>query len=283
MPSSISMEIEFVLNELRGVMESVEIELSKALPNKKALESDLQRTLMLLLRLKEYLRVYIQNLENTLFLRFFQGIQELSTKQQRGVQVTPGELFDFLSSLTLKVPKVPEKEIEHTSSIIELTLTVMNYAVDRVPPEYLKEKIRGTLRDLHTLLARIEADYGFKPSPLSLAFELVSITKNRWGFGERWVVAMCYLSALDIALNRVFKLLELEGEAEKIQFKDKATKVLEALGRRGFDAGVLLKKLPDDLWDLRNKIVHAGYEPSDKELDIITGAVKELLRLLAQL
>lgn len=278
---SLPVEIEFILSQLRGTIESVSIELSKVSPDWRVLESSLQRSLMLLSRLREYLRIYTESFESVSFLRFVRGAQELSTKQQRGTQVSFDELFDVLSSL--RIPRVPERDIEHVSSVIELTLTVMNYAADKVSPEYLKEKTRNVLKDLHTLLARIEADYKSKPPPLALVFELTGITKDRLGFGERWVVATCYLSALDIALNNAFKTLQLEGEVEKLSFKDKVTQLLKALEKRGIDVSFLLRKLPDDLWDLRNRIVHAGYEPNDGELSIITGAVKELLSLLVRL
>lgn len=74
---------------------------------------------------------------------------------------------------------MPGKDIENISFIIGLALTIMNYAVDIVPSEYLKEKIRGILTDLYKLLSRVEANYDFRESLIPMISELMGIVKNR--------------------------------------------------------------------------------------------------------
>jgi len=43
------------------------------------------------------------------------------------------------------------------------------------------------------------------------------------------------------------------------------------------------EKLSNVFWDLRNKIVHAGYEPTDDELSTITTWILQLLEKFSAL
>ena len=107
--------------------------------------------------------------------------------------------------------------------------------------------------------------------------ELVS-TKP-FGLDENWAVANCYLSAMEIAIN---KRLKEEGiKSDEKEFTNKFKTILNVLENKGVKISELEKEFPSAFWKLRNQVIHAGYTPTEEELDLIITWVKKILKLMS--
>jgi hypothetical protein len=98
-------------------------------------------------------------------------------------------------------------------------------------------------------------------------------------FTQNWVVATCYLSALEIALNKKINALQI-AIGEEGKFKTKYDKVLQEIQKQGIQIPEMDKELPKLFWDIRHKVIHEGYSPTDEELNLITKYSMRILKLL---
>jgi len=99
------------------------------------------------------------------------------------------------------------------------------------------------------------------------------------GLDENWAAANCYLSAMEIVVNK--KLREEGIETEARDFANKFKDLLRALENRGVRVSGLEKELPPLFWRLRHEVVHAGYSPTQEDLDLVILWVKKVIRLVA--
>jgi len=104
---------------------------------------------------------------------------------------------------------------------------------------------------------------------------------EKYKFDSNWIVAVAYLTVMEIAVNR--KLRELGINVGSGDFKIRVDALLKELENRGLQLGELEKLLPPVFWRLRNEVVHGGYTPSDEELQIIIIAVSNLLEKIGGL
>jgi len=253
-----SIKVLWELNKLRGLLRSLEITISKIEIDKSLLRSNLQKVLVSLEGLRSYLKHYADEKQMSSFLEFLTLASQV--QQQK---LSPQDLFKLFNA-----PKVPENEIESICSTVNATLMLLDHAKD-LPGDYFREKVGSIIiPKLSSLLASIEA--GFK-EPLH---EVVKISKllgiaNRWGMSERWAVATCYLTALEIIVNKKLKELGVQHEQLGSTFKDRFRQLVQALSNKGISIGELEKRLPEAFWELRNKVIHGGYEPNEDELSTI--------------
>jgi len=108
------------------------------------------------------------------------------------------------------------------------------------------------------------------PSGLQYLIPLI----EKYGVNINWIVAITYLSKMEVVVNNALKRLGVSVEGG---FKERVNALLKELEKRGVQFGELEKLLTSTFWDLRNKVVHGGYTPSEKELQIIVLAVNEFL------
>ena len=106
-----------------------------------------------------------------------------------------------------------------------------------------------------------------------------------YGFDINWIIAVAHLTAMEIATNNALERLEINvdektGANTKEGFKSRVTTLLKELEKRGEQFGELEKLLPPTFWELRNKVVHGGYTPSEEELQIIAWRVNKFLEKL---
>jgi len=112
-----------------------------------------------------------------------------------------------------------------------------------------------------------------------------------YGFDINWIIAVAHLTAMEIATNNALERLEINvdekskvhekfGTSAKEGFKSRVNTLLKELEKRGAQFGELEKLLPQTFWELRNKVVHGGYTPSEEELQVIVLAVNKFLEKL---
>lgn len=137
----------------------------------------------------------------------------------------------------------------------------------------VKDSLTSYVESLEVELARIEEKLGIKHGLSQIAEVITSFPY----FTQEWAVAMCYLSAMEITLNK--KLPEL-GLTMNGAFKERYEKGLQELKKKKVEVSMLEKQLPKLFWDMRNRVVHQGYAPNKDELDLMTKYVTKALKLL---
>ncbi|MEM4530167.1 MAG: hypothetical protein QXQ52_06595 [Candidatus Methanomethylicaceae archaeon] len=148
-------------------------------------------------------------------------------------------------------------------------------------PEYYKDKeVRDSIiclvEKLEAELSKLELRLGLNYGILKMSEFLTEFPQ----FTENWAIATCYLTAMEIMVNNKLKELGLDVGVE---FKDNYKKVLEKSKERGMEVPELEKLLPSVFWNVRNKVVHTGYSPTNDELDTITSYVRKVLAILTRL
>lgn len=147
-------------------------------------------------------------------------------------------------------------------------------------PEYYKDKeviesISRLVEGLEAELSKLELKLGLKYGISKISEFLATFPQ----FTDNWVVAVCYLSAMEIMVKNKLKELKLDIK----EFKDNYEKLLQKLKERGLEISELERRLPTIFWDIRNKVIHEGYSPSSDELEVITKYIEKVLTLLISL
>lgn len=100
------------------------------------------------------------------------------------------------------------------------------------------------------------------------------------GLGENWAAAVCYLSSMEVVVNRKFTEMDLKIDPkEKKSFRKRFAKLFDALKKQGFEVSELDMLLKDAFWELRARVVHSGYSPTNEELEQIIKWVKRVLTI----
>ncbi len=115
-------------------------------------------------------------------------------------------------------------------------------------------------------------------SGIELISELVGIGPA--GLTENWAAAVCYLSSMEVVVNRKATELNLSTDIkESDSFRNRFEKLFETLKKRGFEVSELDILLKDAFWKLRARVVHNGYSPTNDELEQISRWVKKVLAI----
>ncbi|MEM2419500.1 MAG: hypothetical protein QXL38_00755 [Candidatus Bathyarchaeia archaeon] len=160
------------------------------------------------------------------------------------------------------------------SSYSETLLTLFAHASAKLSDEYYREKLYALIPKIESLIERVSIATGYGISISARLGAIVDLTST-WGLGENWATSMIHLQALEIAINKTLEKLNVKAEGG---FKDKFKKLVEKIGDSKFLE--LERMLPDPFWNLRNKVVHEGYEPSNEELNIIVEWTSRILEKL---
>ena len=146
--------------------------------------------------------------------------------------------------------------------------------------EYIKRQAQYLADKLDALLVKIKPK-GFLP-------QLNEFIIRHPQFSENWAVAMIYLGAMEVALNRFLeefnvnldKLGVRKHGAYDYTFADKYFSFVRYLNRHNIYVSKLEKELPRIFYSIRNKVVHEGYSPSDKDLEFIIEYCERVVRLI---
>ncbi|TDA41939.1 MAG: hypothetical protein DSO07_01920 [Thermoproteota archaeon] len=171
-----------------------------------------------------------------------------------------------------------KQEIDHRFTSLISSVNSVIHQLDETS-YYTDIDIR---RSITELISSLNLSITLLTDALSLTLtgiaQIEELISNKFiGLSERWAVAICYLSAMEIIVNR-----KLQKEGIKMDGKDFADKykaLLRILENKGVKVSKLEKELPSAFWKLRNQVVHAGYNPTPEELDLITTWVKKIIKL----
>ena len=256
----IAKEIVYRIEKLEGLLEALRRELNREKINRDRIQNMLFKTKELLDSLRILSKRHKDVTDSTIFARFINLAQK--AQSQKG-SVSVEELFNIFAS-----PKLPIGDIESLSSYIGTILTLFTHASDKLNDEYYREKLYEVIPKIKALAEGIAASIGgAELGALPKLGRLLTLT-TKWEFGEKWAVAMAYLQALEVIINKLIKDYSIQVE-EKAGFKMKFQAVVKVLKDKAVELAELEKQLPPVFWDLRHKVVHAGYEPSNEELDTI--------------
>ncbi len=200
-------------------------------------------------------------------------IQDIILESLEKLEPTEYTLF------TIIIGKTPEewvKEIFRMPNIYESDISMIISFLDH--PEYykdedIKDKIVSLVENLEVSISKLERRLSLKQGIAKISEFLSTFPQ----FTENWSIAVCYLTAMEIAVKNKLKELGLKPTGE---FKKDYETLLANLKDKGIEVSELEKQLPKILWDIRNKVIHEGYSPSFEELEIITKYIEKLLALL---
>lgn len=270
--SSTAKEIVYKLENLKELLEDLKHELSKVSLDRNRIQNLLFGIKELLDSLKILLKRYSDEVQSTAVIRFLNLAQK--AQSQKGA-MTIEDLRDLIS--IFNTPKLPIGDVESLSSHIGMLLTLFTHASDKLSDEYYREKLYEVVPKIEAHIEHVSASIGAEAElgALPKLGRLISSTTT-WGFGENWVVAIAYLQALEVVVNKLVKELgiQVKEEAEfkgkeEAGFKRKFRALVEALKDKAVELARLEEQLPQLFWDLRHKVVHAGYEPNNTELNTI--------------
>jgi len=148
-------------------------------------------------------------------------------------------------------------------------------------PEYYKDK--DVKENISRLVENLEAELSKVEVKLNMKYGLPKISEfitTFPQFTDNWAVAACYLTAMDIMVNRKLEELGLERGTG---FRDNYNKLLEKFKEQNVEISELEKRLPNVFWDIRNKVIHLGYSPTYNEVETITSYIEKVLGTLIYL
>jgi len=157
------------------------------------------------------------------------------------------------------------------------------YCID-TPQYYNDEGLRKEIGNmivsldgfLTILYHQILAPFSLSLTGLPQIAELISMKPE---LTENWATANCYLSAMEIIVNKKRKELGLKEEEK--EFNEKFKDLLNILQEKGLKVSELEKQLPSTFWKVRHKVIHAGYSPTTDELELIVTWTKKIITLLS--
>jgi len=148
--------------------------------------------------------------------------------------------------------------------------------------EYLKRQVQYLADKLDALIVRIKPA-GFLPRLNEFIIKHPHLSEN-------WAVAMCYLGAMEIMLNRFLTKFNVDLEELKVQkhgmydytFADKYFGFVRYLRYNGIPIPKLESELPKIFYSIRNKVVHEGFSPDDKDLEFIMEYCERVVNLIEE-
>lgn len=109
---------------------------------------------------------------------------------------------------------------------------------------------------------------------------------NVLGLNRDWRIAIHYLCALDVMVNKKRKALGLidettdkEGESFKVRFEE----LIKEIKSKNKDLGKIIEEFAKKLWEIRTSIIHYGRIPNRKELDLIKSTSEKIINSLLEI
>ena len=266
-------EIIYRIENLEGLLEELKYELSREKLDRSKIQDVLFKCKELLNSLKTLCKRYSDETQLTSIIRFLNLAQRV---QSQGDTVSVEELFSIFTT-----PKISVGDIENLSSYISTLLTLFTHASEKLSDEYYREKLYVVVPKIKELVESIAVSVGATPGTLPKLGKLASLTPA-WDFGENWIVAIAYLQALEVVINKLVKEPNVEVPKET-RFKDRFKAIIEKLRDKAVELAELEERLPQVFWDLRHKVVHEGYEPNKDELNTIISWTLQILEKLKTL
>jgi hypothetical protein len=181
--------------------------------------------------------------------------------------------------------KVGRDSIESSLGSRVATVTSAIYSIDN-PQYYDNSSLRRTLSELAIAtegwLTVLDKEIFVPQSKALGAYSRLGelIGAKLAGLNENWLVANSYLSAMEIAVNKVSSQLSLDVGPDKKDFAQKFKELATVLETKGISLSSLERQLPGSFWRIRNEVVHGGYSPDEQELELVVTWVKRLVNSL---
>lgn len=148
----------------------------------------------------------------------------------------------------------------------------------------LRSKLFQLSRTLTSII--LGMDLGFrKKFGLPAISSIGSFIANKsLNLTEPWVIANCYLAAIDVTVNKLrekFKIAHPTAKKEmNTPFDQRYQQLVDEMKKNGYTISEVLGSLANHFWDMRTKIIHYGFVPNQKELQLIVDYSKEILKML---
>lgn len=159
------------------------------------------------------------------------------------------------------------------SRLVPASLSSLIYQLEN-PAFYKDDDVKRTIvsfcNDLEKSVLLLEDMLGLKSGLLMLA----EFPSRFPSFTVNWIIGVVYLSAMEISVK---KALGKRGKNIKEKFKENVRSLISCLREEGVQIRGLEELLPSTFWDLRNKIIHEGYSPSNHELKTIVEYVTSFM------
>jgi len=262
--------IAYRLESLREVLEQLKNELYKTKNlNWIRIERLLFKVKSDLEALVENIKVYNDLQRSLIFNKFMEIVQ----KAQRGEQLSMSDLIN------LQTYEVSPDSIKSVTEYIAIVLPFVGECKAEV---LCREKVYEVVSRVEAAIESISGRLGVYASPLARLGGLKSLVAEL-GLDENWMVAMVYLQSLEITVNKLMKELEIQAN-EGAGFKDKFRTLIRYLSEKAKieELAILERILPEIFWDLRHKVVHAGYSPREDELNTIIRWTTKILEKLVE-
>jgi hypothetical protein len=179
-----------------------------------------------------------------------------------------------------------EKALDTLGSKIN---SIATYELDN-KQYYDDTKIKNSIYDLVgslELAAKIFDSKIFAPlgNPTdSMSKIAIFVSRKQFGLDDKWALAACYLSAIDIVVNKKREELGLIKDPEKdrtVSFNDRFDKLIEAIESKHGELKTINKQLPKSFWKIRTDVIHYGYAPNQDELNLIVDWSQKIIDSLA--
>ncbi len=111
------------------------------------------------------------------------------------------------------------------------------------------------------------------------------ISNKKINLNENWVVATCYLSAIDVVVNRKrlgFGLIKNEKKEPRLPFDTRYDELIEYLKSKNIKISKVITVLPKAFWKIRTNVIHYGESPTQEELELIINWSKKIIDTLSQ-
>jgi len=277
--NGINKEIKIKLGKIKGIAEGLKAEIGQEKLDRNSCREMLVDLKLSLVDLKSFLGALLKtlidhksSLEEMHYL--LSGVNKSCFERVTSTDLIIEGLRDWVS---------PKDKAENSSTLDLLILSTDSVIREIDSSSYFKdEDIRS---DITKFAYYIDFSITALSDSLSLPLtgmaqlqELISI--KSLGLDENWLVSICYLSAMEIIVNK--KQKELNIKVEKDSFEARFKALLKNLESKGIKISELEKELPPTFWKIRNQVVHEGYSPTQDELDLIIPWVKKIIMLLLQ-
>jgi len=218
--------------------------------------------------------------------REFKKLRELSSLQNKLQTEDLLNALNIIEGTLAKINALQTNDPTFKTQYVSLQTDISNLRTflqreNIYGQEYIKRQIQYLVDKIEALLVKIKPE-GFIPRLNEF------ITKHSQ-FSENWAVAMCYLGAMEVALNRFLEKFNVNLEEFRVKkhsannnytFGDKYYGFCRYLERHGIYLSKFEEELPKAFYRIRNEVVHEGYSPNDKDLELIIKCSERIVDLI---
>jgi len=261
-------DLRIELGRLRGIIDNLKVEAKKQKIDRNECKHQLFE-----------LKTIFQS-----FRQHFADLLRLSVQQTRPKEMNVPALM-LVMSQTFQQQDL-EKALDGLAMKINSLAT---YELDN--PQYHDDtKIKNSIYDIVgnlELAARICDSKVFAPlgNPTDSVSKIAMfVARKQFGLDDKWALAACYLSAIDIVVNKKRGELGLVKYPEKdgsISFNDRFDQLVKAIESKHGELNTINKQLPKSFWKIRTDVIHYGYAPSQDELNLIVDWSQKIIDSLA--